>query len=61
MNRKIPELTLEIRNNSGGHIFYLTKQTQLYFDNIIVFILDGLKNDENVLIVENKRLTPLIQ
>lgn len=61
MDRKIPELTLEIRNNSGAHIFYLTKQTQLYLDNIVVFILDGLKNDDNVLIVENKRLTPLIQ
>ncbi|MFK8794536.1 MEDS domain-containing protein [Planococcus plakortidis] len=61
MEHKIPALTLKIRNSSGGHIFYLTKETKHYIDNIVVFILDGLKSNEHVLIVENKRLTPLIQ
>lgn len=60
MERKIPELISKIRGNSGGHIFYLTEQTQLYIDNVVVFILDGLKTEDHVLIVENKRLTPLI-
>lgn len=61
MEQKIPALALKIRNSSGGHIFYLTKETKHYINNIVVFILDGLKSDEHVLIVENKRLTPLIQ
>lgn len=61
MKRKIPELTLEIRKNSGGHIFYVTQQIESYMENIVVFILDGLKNEDDVLIVENKRLTPLIK
>ncbi|MEZ0481554.1 MEDS domain-containing protein [Planococcus sp. SSTMD024] len=61
MKQKIPALTLKVRNSSGGHIFYLTKETKHYVDNIVVFILDGLKSNEHVLIVENKRLTPLIQ
>ena len=61
MEQKIPALALKIRNSSGGHIFYLTKDTRHYINNIVVFILDGVKSDEHVLIVENKRLTPLIQ
>lgn len=61
MEQKIPALALKIRNSSGGHIFYLTRETKHYINNIVVFILDGLKSDEHVLIVENKRLTPLIQ
>lgn len=61
MEQKIPALALKIRNSSGGHIFYLTKETKHYINNMVVFILDGLKSDEHVLIVENKRLTPLIQ
>lgn len=61
MEQQIPALTLKIRNSSGGHIFYLTKETKHYINNIVVFILDGLKNDEHVLIVENNRLTPLVR
>lgn len=61
MEHKIPALTLKIRNSSGGHIFYLTKETKHYIDNIVVFILDGLENNEHVLVVENNRLTPLVR
>lgn len=60
MEKRIPELMSEIKRNSGGHIFYLTEQTQLYIDNAVVFILDGLKMNDYVIVVENKRLTPLI-
>ena len=61
MEHKIPALTLKIRNSSGGHIFYLTKETKHYIDNIVLFILDGLQNNEHVLVVENNRLTPLVR
>ncbi|MGX7595876.1 MEDS domain-containing protein [Planococcus plakortidis] len=60
MEQKIPELMSKIKKDSGGHIVYLTEQTQLYIDNVVVFILDGLKTRDHVVIVENKRLTPLI-
>ncbi|WP_404335265.1 MEDS domain-containing protein [Planococcus rifietoensis] len=61
MEQQIPALTLKIRNSSGGHIFYLTKETKHYIDNIVLFILDGLQNNEHVLVVENTRLTPLVR
>lgn len=61
MEHKIPALTLKVRNSSGGHILYLTKETKRYIDNIVVFILDGLQNKEHVLVVENNRLTPLVR
>lgn len=61
MREKIPALTLKIRNSSGSHILYLTKETKYYIDNIVVYILDGLQNKEQVLVVENNRLTPLVR
>lgn len=61
MQQKIPELALEIRKGAGAHVFYLTEQTGLYIENVLVFILDGIKNKDYVLIVESKRLTPIIK
>lgn len=61
MEKRIPELTSRIRKSDNGHIFYLTEKTSSYIENILVFIVDGVKNQEHVLIVENKRLTPMIQ
>lgn len=60
MENKIPEVTSKIQTTQGAHIFYLTEQTAAYINNALVFILDGIRSKDHVLVVENKRLTPLI-
>lgn len=60
MEKKIPELTSLMRQNDGAHIFYLSEEKEAYINNILVFILDGIKNGDYIFIVENPRLTPVI-
>ncbi|MFC3210121.1 MEDS domain-containing protein [Planomicrobium okeanokoites] len=60
MEKKIPELTSALREKDGVHIFYLSEEEEAYIKNILVFILDGIKNGDYIFIVENPRLTPAI-
>lgn len=60
MEKKIWEVASEIQVTQGAHVFYLTEQMDAYINNVLCFILDGLRNGDQVLIVENKRLTPPI-
>ncbi|MFD1032405.1 MEDS domain-containing protein [Metaplanococcus flavidus] len=57
---KIPEFTAKLRHNDGAHIFYLSEEKEAYIKNALVFILDGIRNEDYVLMIENPRLTPLI-
>lgn len=60
METKIPALTSSMRQTDGAHIFYLSEEKEAYINNILVFILDGIRNGDYIFIVENPRLTPLI-
>lgn len=60
MQKKIPAFITEMRQINGAHVFYLTKQKHLYIENVLIFILDGIQKKDQVLVVENKRLMPLI-
>lgn len=53
-------LTTCLNETESAHIFYLTEQTDLYIENALNFILDGLQKNEHVLFVENSRLYPRI-
>lgn len=61
MEKKIPELIAGNRVSRGVHVFYLTEQVKLYIENVLIFILDGIKQEDHVIIVDNKRLMPLIR
>ncbi|WP_416144571.1 hypothetical protein [Planococcus koreensis] len=60
MQKKIPAFITEMCQINGAHVFYLTKQKHLYIENVLIFILDGIQKKDQVLVVENKRLMPLI-
>lgn len=60
MEKKIPELTSTVRQTDGAHIFYLSEEKEAYIKNALVFILDGIRNGDYVLMIENPRLMPLI-
>ncbi|TAA73062.1 MEDS domain-containing protein [Planococcus salinarum] len=60
MEKRIPALTSAMRQTDGAHIFYLSEEKESYINNVLVFILDGIRNGDYILIIENPRLTPLI-
>ncbi len=60
MNQKMSDFTETLRQADYAHILYLTEQTDDYIDNAVSFVLDGVRNDDRVLFVENPRIYPQI-
>lgn len=60
MEIKIPELTSTVLQKDGAHIFYLSEEKNAYINNALVFILDGIRKGDYILMIENPRITPLI-
>lgn len=60
MQTKIPDLVSKLRHTTGAHVLYLSDKQESYIRNAVIFILDGIRNGDYVLMIENPRLTPLI-
>lgn len=61
MNQNMINFTESLRHIDAAHIFYLTEKTDLYVENAVAYILDGVKQGDRVLMVENPRIYPRIQ
>lgn len=61
MNQKMSDFTETLRQTDYAHILYLTEETDIYIENAISYVLDGVRNDDRVLFVENPRIYPQIQ
>lgn len=61
MNQKMSDFTETLRQTDYAHILYLTEQTDLYIENAVSYVLDGVRNGDRVLFVENPRIYPQVQ
>lgn len=61
MNQKMSNFTDTLRQREGAHILYLTEQMDLYIENAVSYVVDGVRNGDHVLFVENPRVYPQIQ
>lgn len=43
----------ELEKITEGHIFYKFQDEEVYFNNLVTFIQSGIKNKQQVLIIEN--------
>ncbi|MFC6038981.1 MEDS domain-containing protein [Paenisporosarcina macmurdoensis] len=51
----------ELEKITKGHIFYRFQDEEAYLKNLISFILAGIENKEQILIIENMRNLPKIK
>lgn len=60
MNQKMSDFTESLRVLDYAHILYLSEQADLYIENAATYILNGIRNGDRVLFVENPRIYPQI-
>ncbi|MFK8795066.1 MEDS domain-containing protein [Planococcus plakortidis] len=60
MNQKMSDFTESLRVLDYAHILYLSEQADLYIENAVTYILNGIRNGDRVLFVENPRIYPQI-
>lgn len=61
MTERSAQEALLFQQTYGDHIFYCTEDLERYIDNAIAFIAEGIGRDEHVILVENGRISPMIQ
>lgn len=61
MKNKIVPLTNMIEITNHGHILYIYDSLQGYRDNVISYILAGINQNQQVLVIENKHTTDQIK
>lgn len=61
MNREMINFTENLRQAEGAHILYLTEQNDRYIANAVSYIVEGVRQGDRVLVVENPRIYPRIQ
>jgi MEDS: MEthanogen/methylotroph, DcmR Sensory domain len=55
MDSLIVDLYKNCKANNGGHICYLYNNEENYITNAVSFIVAGIKNGDNILLLENDR------
>jgi hypothetical protein len=61
MNQEMINFTKNLREAEGAHILYLTEQNDRYIANAVSYIVEGVRQGDRVLVVENPRIYPRIQ
>lgn len=60
MRETIADLAKQTGQTKGAHIFYNSSKLEAYIENAVSFIVDGIKQGEHVLFVENTRIYPML-
>ncbi|PLR69219.1 MEDS domain-containing protein [Bacillus sp. UMB0893] len=60
MERKILQLTKELQQSTGGHIFYYFNDLDRYIENTVSYIRSGIDQKDRVIVIENERVYSLI-
>lgn len=51
----------ELEKINEGHVFYGFENKEAYLNNLISFILSGIENQQQILIIENMRYLPIVK
>ncbi|MGB3260038.1 MEDS domain-containing protein [Paenisporosarcina sp.] len=51
----------ELEKITEGHIFYSFENKEAYLNNLISFILSGIENQHQILIIESMRYLPIVR
>lgn len=60
MDNMVGEIVNQLKKANGGHIYYSFTNIDNYLENAVSYIVDGIGNDEHILLVENDRNIRLI-
>ncbi|MCP3764642.1 MEDS domain-containing protein [Domibacillus sp. A3M-37] len=54
------EFSQLMKENNTAHIFYSVTKLELYINNLVSYILSGVKQGEHILVIENERVLSLL-
>ncbi|MGM0903760.1 MAG: MEDS domain-containing protein [Bacillota bacterium] len=60
MKNKLDKQMVPIQKLVGQHILYCYKDSHFYIENVVSFIVTGIKQGDHVVVIENDRLFRLI-
>lgn len=60
MKKEITNIQDVLETSKGAHIFYCIDKTERYVDNAVSFIIAGIEQGDQILLVESERLYPKI-
>ncbi len=60
MEKEITAIEEIVRTSKGAHIFYSVNDLERYINNAVSYIITGVEQGEQVLIVESERIYPKI-
>ncbi|KAA0957014.1 3-ketoacyl-ACP reductase [Planococcus sp. ANT_H30] len=60
MGKEIVSVQDKFQLSKGDHVFYYVEELERYIDNAVSFVMDGMEQGDQILLVENERLYPKI-
>ncbi|CAH0124021.1 hypothetical protein SRABI96_00004 [Peribacillus sp. Bi96] len=61
MDNNMKQLIENMQQSGGGHILYCFNELETYIENEATFIIAGVEQGDNILVVENDRIFPFVQ
>lgn len=55
MNSFLESEINELKKDNGGHICYIYEEHTMYIETAVSFIVEGIKHDEHVILIDNER------
>lgn len=60
MDNNMKQLMNELQESNGGHVFYCFNELDTYIHNQTMFIISGIEQGNDIMVVENDRIFPFV-
>lgn len=60
MDNNMKQLMNELQESNGGHVFYCFNELDTYIHNQTMFIISGVEQGNDIMVVENDRIFPFV-